>query len=1131
MELLPTLVQGLAENFQDSAAHTANLFNVLLKLLHHVVLPLRGSSEDLELRVKFGLAERPEDADFIAAWLGKVILFSVQASDPKSSPGLSLADCDFLQLYGKDRIWDPANSGGLNLAETKIVSARFLSSGVFIDSERFLPALFASADTNSRLSDIGDDMLKRATPAISLEDRNLIQKLYGLYLGAQDPAGPQPVRRSLQTKILALLGRSQEATRFLPEIAQIVRDALQMRHPNLEQPVGAPKLGLENTKLRSQAFAFTNWVARMGSKEDHSALAPTLVDDLRSYIHTQGWPRMNDGINTASSGEISSRSYCYESIGLLAKACPEKVLVDSNLDLLRWLFTSLGMDASGKDISISIEQALSNVLGAFTHNVDPNVETALTGLLMHNMALRVGEHDSNGNVVVRSTRYAAVRFANRCLPFGNVNARWIDVLALTGGPQERNELIEEGRRGLDPHWYRNLNPAYRISNTDDRTSDAPRYRMPDFDALVGCFFKSRSNKETEPGRKLGSAYSTAIVFCRCVLLHQALASSCRAPVIDVDWEKNIDSAIMNSEESRKAVSVYLARIQHADGQSSTMVLEFLQAAFTGLVDETLVDADRSGKCLLEFLSLGPRSLANNIAPRIIELRSTILGNRPASRAIASHVFGLLAATGQTKSPGIEENLQLFLRKIHLWQDAIGSQVHEVHGSILAMAYWLSRVAYLKDALDLSDETDQAFVKSLLKILGTCRDKELLDAAILAIDQLFLFGALSQEGIPAPHNIFSLIDKLMERAGDGDEKAVLAMGHLAMQCEEDSSESSALTRLITALYALHEKRQPELQFAVGAALSCAAVGWQSKSLVGLQDVDRGDPPRSYKRAHVLTTMLEKILNDCKTTKPALRQGSVIWLLCIVQYCGHLPEIRNQLRPCQTAFKGFLADRESLNQETASRGLTLVYEKGDRSLKDDLVRDLVGNFTGTSAGLAGNVSGETQLFEPGALPTGDGSVTTYKDIMSLAAEVGDSSLVYRFMSLASNNAIWSSRAAFGRFGLSNILSDSSVDGYLAQNPKLYPALFRYRFDPNSNVRTAMNDIWSALVKDPSAIIDIHFDSIMEDLLKNILGREWRVRQASCAALAELVQGRSLEKYEKYLNQIWTLTFKVSKNDRDL
>jgi proteasome component ECM29 len=124
----------------------------------------------------------------------------------------------------------------------------------------------------------------------------------------------------------------------------------------------------------------------------------------------------------------------------------------------------------------------------------------------------------------------------------------------------------------------------------------------------------------------------------------------------------------------------------------------------------------------------------------------------------------------------------------------------------------------------------------------------------------------------------------------------------------------------------------------------------------------------------------------------------------------------------------------------------------------------------------------------------------------------------MSLASNAATWSTRAAFGRFGLSSILSESEID------PKLYPKLYRYRFDPNPNVQRSMNDIWSALVKDSSTTINLYFEEILADLLKSILGKEWRTRQASCAAIADLVQGREFDKYENHLQEIWHVAFKV-------
>lgn len=469
-------------------------------------------------------------------------------------------------------------------------------------------------------------------------------------------------------------------------------------------------------------------------------------------------------------------------------------------------------------------------------------------------------------------------------------------------------------------------------------------------------------------------------------------------------------------------------------------------------------------------------------------------------------------------------LNVFDQQIRSWRQAIGSEILQVHGSILSTAYFLSRSASRHNISPDFEERRLEFLATILEILDSSRDKMLLDAVLVAISELALFGALTPETIPKQYNVRDLLQKFIDKAKEGDEKAIIALGNLALQCREESDDEAMLSYIIKNLYDMHSVRQPEVQFAVGAALCCAAIGWQSNSLIPALDI-QGPVPVSPARAGTCSSILDEVLLKCKASKPALRQASVIWLLCLVQYCGHMQEIQGRLRECQVAFKGFLADRDSLNQESASRGLALVYDKGNKSLKDDLIRDLISSFTGNT-GLAGkgNVSEDTELFEPGALPTGEGSVTTYKDIMSLAAEVQDPSLVYRFMSLASNNAIWSERAAFGKFGLSNILSDASTDGFLAQNPKIYPALFRYRFDPNTNVRNSMNDIWVAIVKEPGKTIDLHFDSIMNDLLKNILGKEWRVRQASCAAVADLVQGRPLEKYEKYLTKIWQLTFKV-------
>ena len=1122
--MLPIVIHGLAGNLQESAAHTATLFNLLLRLLHHMKLPPRGSNDDVDLRVKLSLDDNQQDAKFIASWLGKLILLTVSGSEAKSSPGLSLEDSSFLQLYGKSNVWSTSSPDSLNLVETKIAAAKFLSSGAFIDSERFMPALFASADPNSRISSIGDDILKRATSAVSFEDHGLVADLLTIYLGTRGLGGSLPARAPLQTKILAILCRSKEATTFATQIIQIVKEGLILDVQRQGTNPGQQNQGLEAAKLRSQVFQFTNWVSRIGSHDSLSTVAPSLVYEIRLYIESQGWPQFSNNDTRATTTELNSRSYGYESIGLLAKSCPHALLLDPDLNLLRWLFSSLSGDTSGKEISISIEQALASVLGAFGGDIGSDIEVSLKDLLLHQMSLRIGDTDSSENTVVRNTQYTAVRFANRCLPFNNTDARWIDVLALGSESTGRNEVLDEGQKGLHPYWYRNMNPSQDVSiPTQDSAVSAPQYALPTFEATVKRFFNIGDDKIRSDWQQMSPGLSAAIAFCRCLILHQALATRYKAPLIDADWKKNIDAVIRNDEIARKEVRFYLDETHGLLVHSSAVLTTYLHNAFAGLLEQPHGTASDVGDCLLELCSLCPASVLDTLAFRAIALKKVIFSGEHAMRLTGSHIFGLLASRSIRPKEDIEDLLNLFHTKLKRWEEAIGSDVHQVHGSILALAYWLSRRTHHHQKTDVMVGLKKEFISTILSILISGRDRELLAAAIYAINQLCLFNVLSPQSIPDSHKVSDVLTKLLERAKTGDEKSVSALGYLAMQCEEDNSNDSTLNEILDKLYGLHEIRQAELQFAIGAALSCAGCGWESKSLVEAVDFS-GSLPQTSPRSSTLKAILEKVLGDCRTTKPALRQASVIWLLCLVQYCGHLKDVNGELRACQVAFKGFLSDRDSLNQESASRGLTLVYEKGDKALKDDLVRDLIGSFTGSSAGLAGNVSEETQLFEPGALPTGEGSVTTYKDIMSLAAEVGDSSLVYRFMSLASNNAIWSSRAAFGRFGLSNILSDSSVDGYLAQNPKLYPALYRYRFDPNTNVRTSMNDIWSALVKDSAATIDSNFDLIMNDLLKNILGKEWRVRQASCGAIADLVQGRPLKRYEKYLTRIWTLTFKV-------
>ena len=421
MNLLPTILHGLAK---DSGKPTcATVFNLFLRLLPQLRVPSRGSKEDIELRKQLGLDEHEEDAKFVASWFGKLVLLSLVRPYVAgvTCPGLTVQEYEFLTLGGKQEAWDPTSDEGLNLTQTKITVLSFLSSGAFTDEERFFPALFSSGDSNSRISGIGDDLLKRTT--ISVEDHVLIENLFKIYFN---------LKPALQTRVLVLLTKSAVSTTFPRQIVKVVQEGIQ---PN--DNTNLPAKGLETTKFRNALFNYMNWVSRIGSVDDLSQVAPQLVGFLRSYIEDQGWPIPHE----RGSDAASLRALAYETLGSLAKTTPS-IVVEESLSLVRWLFRSLTEEGSSDALFVSIEGALASLLGAFTAPLSPALRNELRLLLLKYMT------QEEGDKIVRSARFATVRWANRCLDYSDVVGRWIDILALSGRTDERSDVVEEGKKGL-----------------------------------------------------------------------------------------------------------------------------------------------------------------------------------------------------------------------------------------------------------------------------------------------------------------------------------------------------------------------------------------------------------------------------------------------------------------------------------------------------------------------------------------------------------------------------------------------------------------------------------------------------------------------------------------------------------
>ncbi|KAK0657025.1 proteasome stabiliser-domain-containing protein [Cercophora newfieldiana] len=1098
--LLPKAIRGIGSDSTSSGPSPTvpALFNIILRLLADFKPTLRGSKEDVALRDE--MFESPKDAGFLAGWLGKVLLFRSPGRE-QVHPGLISDDVKFITL-GKSGTWNP-DEKGLNLTETRIKAAALLSSGAFEDTERFLPAIYAASSTDFRIANIGDDMLKRTS--VSLEDQKLVRALFEAHSKLTSP---------YRARILGLLSRSELATTFTDEILAVFKKNVTIQDGAGEDFSGdglasASSSGLELAKLRKAQFEFINWAARIGpSKTDFGRVGGPIIDLLKAFIEQQGWPKPA----SQSLDDLALRSRAYETIGILVKSAP---MSDTRyLELAGWLFRSLSEDPF-HDVVVNIESALSGLTTVLKHPRLESVYTQLRSILLNYMTLNEEEGDA-----VRSVRYAATKWANCCFPFSDIYARWIDILAIAGRLSERSEVVEEGRKGLDP-W------TYHADDDNSRT-------LPDWHKMVRSFFIENITQDVVgssawlhgsggggmdvdeksaflnfPGDAF-FAFPVALDYCRRLLFLSALEDF----KTDPGWEQQLEARTRSNVESRETIRKYVGLQE--DG--SRAIYHLLRAAFEGMVKESVVVAEQ---CAITFVDVGcfaPESVLGVLALRSGEVRQMITSNNKQIRTLGARAFGMLAAHPSCPDESLDSSTAWLSKTAKTFRTASGQGLNAAEGAFLALAHMWSRKVYYQT---MGEDSQGVGLGDIFPNLESVSSSLIStqEAIIDSYTQLWTAGvAVTPEKEDGTDMVAYLtkafVDPLMVHAKKGNEKAITSLGRLTLAFRQDDVVEFVLTKL----YSLYEIKGAEVQFAVGEAIAATVACWEAGVVQLTMDVPAHDGNwRLAKRPKCVESALQKLLTDSKTTKPSLMRASGIWLFCIVQHCSQLEEVHSKLRECQVAFMRLLGAREDLVKETATRGLTLVFQKGDAELQQELQRDIVAAFT--SSGPQIKVEDDTELFEAGALPTTDGnSITSYKDIVSLANEVGDQSLIYKFMSLAADAATWSTRSAFGRFGLSNILSETEID------PKLYPKLFRYRFDPNSAVRKSMDDIWKALVKDPGTVLDTHYDAIMEDLLKNILGKEWRVRQACCAAISDLIAGRPFTQYESYYKDIWASALRV-------
>lgn len=840
-ELFPLLVSGVSKNAAGSANHGATLFNLLLRSLLVYKFPLKGSQEDLNLRTQLDVSNT--DAAFLSFWFSKLLLLRLGAGGASESlgrAGLEDEEYAFLTVQGKPDVWNASAQSGLNLSEVKVAVLKCITSGIFLDVERLLPALFASADPNSRISDAAEDLIKRVVPNVSLEEQEIVETLYKYYFGRAFGASVRqsPVRPPLRVKILGLLSRSTRSTTYPDLIVKLVEKDLV---PEAADVADNSRLNREGLKLQSAIVTYLSFVVRSGAPADVDAIGRPVVNLLQNFIENQ-----TDASSAVETKVVRGRSF--EVIGLLARA-NVSLVVEPELALLRWLFQALSAELD-KDMIVSIDEALSALLRPLSSSSAIDIEPQLRKVLLHNMK------DASRNA--RNVRFANLRFANRCLPFHDVVARFIDLYTLADTEAVTHEIKEEAEKGLDPYWYRLSNDP---SNTADPKMQFTRSSFPTFEDMA--MYALSEHSELTPNN--GDLCALVVSFCRQILLFEALSSASITVEMSADWARKIDVMVADGKKAREAVRKHLSNV--VGGGSNSVISPYWRATQDGLSAKNLVNRTLSARAALEFCSFAPRLIMAGLARETPTLLPYIYSNDIDIRSCTARTFGLLASQPSSDHNQVRSNLDTLLQKAQAWRTAAGAEANKTHGAILALSTFASHCRSTTEVDTFSTDILPSLTVLLLQILEGPADHLLVDVALTSLGQLASFRAVDVSIITKTMTLDRLLEVLTSKAKSGNERAIKALGHVSMTVVEGDNDQ-IYSKCEEALYSLHEIRQAETQFTVGEAMTCFLCGWESEAMVSELDFD-GTPPISEPRV-TLSGFIDRIIADCGTTKPSLKK---------------------------------------------------------------------------------------------------------------------------------------------------------------------------------------------------------------------------------------------------------------------
>ncbi|KAK6925530.1 Proteasome component Ecm29 [Dillenia turbinata] len=923
--------------------------------------------------------------------------------------------------------------------------------------------LAASADCQEPVSKRGEELLKKKAFSANLDDPDLINRLLVLFNGTVgvETIAPEsrisPGNSALRAKLMSTFCHSITAANSFPSTLQCIFGCI---------------YGNETTsRLKQLGMEFTVWVFKHARPDQLKLMGPVILNGILNYLDS-------DMYKEPVAIARDTKTFAFQAIGLLSQRLPH--LFRDKIDMAVRLFHALKEES--QFLHLVIQDATNSL--AIAYKVAP-----LTVLKDLEIILLKDSQAEQGEV-----RFCAVRWATTLFDLQHCPSRFICMLGAADPKLDIREMALEG-----------LLLGKDIGGNIRETSN---FKYPNLGEMLDYIFKQQPKlSDSTEVREQKLLFPTKMYLAMISFLLRCFEA-----------ELGGNHLIGRETDFRCSVERLCLLLEHA-------------MAFEGS-NELHANASKAlitiGSHFVEVITL-------RYARKISWLMQLLGHVDVETRESAARLLGIA-------STALPSSLSDLISQLVLTSSGTQKQRFETqHGALCALGYVTANCV---------SKVSEIVLQSSLQCLTNIVNSENSEQASTALQALGHIGLC----VPLPPLSFDsgpgnfLRERLLKLLSGDDIKAIqkiaIALGHL---CFNETS-SSNLNIALDLIFSLCRSKVEDVLFAAGEALSFLWGGvlvtadvilktnytslsmisniltGESASPVLKENVDAESVASGDSRTMIREAITRKLFDVLLySNRKEERCSGTVWLLSLTLYCGHHPSVQKILPEIQEAFSHLLGDHNELTQELASQGMTIVYEMGDASMKKNLVNALVSTLTNSGKRKrAVKLVEESEVFQEGTIGEGlnGGKLSTYKELCSLANEMGQPDLIYKFMDLANYQASLNSKrgAAFG-FAKIAKQAGNALQPHLRV---LIPRLVRYLYDPDKN--DAMAHIWKSLVSDSKSTIDEHLDLIIDDLLIQSGSRLWRSREASCLALADILQGRKFNEIGKHLKRIWMAAFRA-------